>query len=248
MFAKLQNLISEAGPEVVLEVTEQGLAYSRPGEGKVGSVAEFTAFEPQTLRVSPVEENIVRPEAFLRAVREAAGPENPRRKKRAALLVPDYAVRMAVLDFDQFPDDPSEQLSLVRFRMKKSVPFDADAAAVSYFSHKRGNRIDVVVVMGAMEILGKYEAPLARCGVAPGHGDAFVAGGLGTVARDRLPDAGSVNGQHVDGGGDGRWQAAVDPVRGRCRGWGCGGYCVSYADVPARGMATAATVDSFVRA
>ena len=32
----------------------------------------------------------------------------------------------AVLAFDQFPTDPREQASLVRFRMKKSVPFDVE--------------------------------------------------------------------------------------------------------------------------
>lgn len=168
MFDKLQNLIAEAGPEVVLEISEAGIAYSRPAEAKTGSTTSFVSFEPQTVRVSPVEENIVRPDVFLRAVKEAAGPENPRRRKRAALLVPDYAVRIAVLDFDSFPEDPAEQLSLVRFRMKKSVPFDADAAAVSYQLQKRGSKVDVLVAMGAMEILAKYEAPLRAAGLHPG--------------------------------------------------------------------------------
>ena len=50
----------------------------------------------------------------------------------AVLILPDFCARVAVLEFDSFPTDPKEQLSLVRFRMKRSVPFDVESAAVSF--------------------------------------------------------------------------------------------------------------------
>ena len=53
------------------------------------------------------------------------------------LILPDYCARVAVLDFDTFPSDPAEQLALVRFRIKKSVPFDVDSAIVSYVEQPR---------------------------------------------------------------------------------------------------------------
>ncbi len=31
------------------------------------------------------------------------------------LILPDYAARVSVLDFDAFPTSPEEQLSLIRF-------------------------------------------------------------------------------------------------------------------------------------
>ena len=49
------------------------------------------------------------------------------------MILPDYAARVSVLDFDSFPSTPEEQLSLVRFRVKKTIPFDIDSAAVSYY-------------------------------------------------------------------------------------------------------------------
>ena len=52
------------------------------------------------------------------------------------LVLPDYCARVAVLDFDAFPSNPAEQLSLVRFRMKKSVPFDVEDSAISYYAQQ----------------------------------------------------------------------------------------------------------------
>ena len=67
---------------------------------------------------------------------------------------------MSVLDFDAFPSSPEEQLSLIRFRLKKTLPFDIDSAAVSYFAQpaEKGVTIEVVAVIVALEIIARYEA------------------------------------------------------------------------------------------
>jgi len=74
-----------------------------------------------------------------------------------------------VLDFDGFPTDAREQLSLIRFRLKRSVPFDVESAAVSYWAQASGSKqIDVVVVMAPLEIVARYEAPFRAAGMNPG--------------------------------------------------------------------------------
>ena len=40
-----------------------------------------------------------------------------------ALVIPDYAVRMAILDFEDFPAKPEDRIKLLHFRLRKSVPF-----------------------------------------------------------------------------------------------------------------------------
>jgi type IV pilus assembly protein PilM len=86
-----------------------------------------------------------------------------------ALILPDYCTRMAVLDFDNFPSDPKEQSSLVRFRMKRSVPFDVDSAALAYFAQSGpGKKVDVVVTVAPLEIVARYEAPFRTAGLNPG--------------------------------------------------------------------------------
>lgn len=47
-------------------------------------------------------------------------------------IVPDACTRMHILDFDTLPAKPQEILPLVRFRLRRMLPFDADAAGVSY--------------------------------------------------------------------------------------------------------------------
>jgi type IV pilus assembly protein PilM len=91
-----------------------------------------------------------------------------RKRRDIALILPDYCARVAVLDFDNFPADAKEQLSLVRFRMKKSVPFDVESAAVGYWAQTAGGKVDVVAAVAPVEIIARYEAPFRAAGMNPG--------------------------------------------------------------------------------
>jgi type IV pilus assembly protein PilM len=54
--------------------------------------------------------------------------------------------------------------------MKKSVPFDVEAAALSYQASGGGKGpTDVVVVVAALEIVSRYEAAFRASGLHPGH-------------------------------------------------------------------------------
>jgi type IV pilus assembly protein PilM len=46
--------------------------------------------------------------------------------------LPDACTRVLLLDFDTLPAKSQEILPLVRFRLRRIIPFDADTAAVSY--------------------------------------------------------------------------------------------------------------------
>ncbi len=79
---------------------------------------------------------------FVAAVRAAGATQAGRKRKDVALILPDFCTRMTVLDFDSFPSDAKEQASLVRFRLKRSVPFDVESAALSYFAAAGGRQED----------------------------------------------------------------------------------------------------------
>jgi type IV pilus assembly protein PilM len=152
---------------MAFEISEAGIAAAR-----IGSRAELQ-FEPLksgTLVVSPLKENVADPESFSMSVMRAlAGAQPARKRKDVALILPDYSARISVLDFDSFPSDAGQQLSLVRFRLKRSVPFDVESAAVSYWAQPAaGKRIDVVVVVAPLEIVSRYEAPFRAAGMNPG--------------------------------------------------------------------------------
>jgi len=64
---------------------------------------------------------------------EEAQSVNPAKKRREiALLLPDMSARVMVLTFDAVPDKSDEVLSLIKFRLKKPVPFDIEDAAISW--------------------------------------------------------------------------------------------------------------------
>ena len=108
-----------------------------------------------------------------------------RKRRRAALILPDYAARVTVLDFDSFPSSPEEQLSLIRFRVKKTLPFDIDSAAVSYFAQpaEKGATIEVVAVIVALEMIARYEALFRAHEFSAGRGDHLGSGGVAICVR-----------------------------------------------------------------
>ena len=154
-------------PEHIFELSEAGIAYSRNGE------TGFQAFEPGVLAVSPTADNLLQPNAVASALAQIA-PPNGNKRRPATVILPDYAARVSLLDFDSFPSSPEEQLPLVRFRVKKTIPFDIDSAAVSYWaqpaSTKAGvKKVEVVAVTVAMEILARYEAVFRTANLYPGE-------------------------------------------------------------------------------
>ena len=156
---QISRLVKDPSPNYVFELSEAGIAFAQPGNGRPG-VPGFAPFEPGTLVVSPVEDNIHKADAATAVLRYIAPLDSSRKRRRAALILPDYAARVSVLDFDSFPSSPEEQLSLIRFRLKKTLPFDIDSAAVSYFAQpaEKGATIEVVAVIVALEIIARYEA------------------------------------------------------------------------------------------
>jgi type IV pilus assembly protein PilM len=155
----ISRLVKDPSPNYVFELSEAGVAFAQPGNGRPGAPG-FAPFEPGTLLVSPVEDNIHKAEAATATLKYIAPLDGSRKRRRAALILPDYAARVSVLDFDSFPSPPEEQLSLIRFRLKKTLPFDIDSAAVSYFAQpaEKGATIEVVAVIVALEIIARYEA------------------------------------------------------------------------------------------
>ena len=161
----LSNLLKDPPPTHAFELSEQGISFARIAEpGQVG----FQPFPDNILVVSPVHDNIQKPDAFQQMIEKVAPPAG-HRKRRAALILPDYCARIAVLDFDSFPTDPEQQSALLRFRMKKSVPFDVDTAVVSFaVQPKKKAKIEVLVAVISAEIASRYEAPFRAAGFHPG--------------------------------------------------------------------------------
>ncbi|MEP7355471.1 MAG: hypothetical protein ABI824_19755 [Acidobacteriota bacterium] len=165
LWKQITRLVSDPPPEFVFELSESGVAYS--ANGKSG----FVPLPAGSLVPSPVADNLQAPGPLFAALQQI-GPTNGKQgpRRRAALILPDFAARVSLIDFDTLPAAAEEQLSLVRFRIKKTVPFDVDDAAVRYWTQPGGgDKKDVVAVTVALEVLARYEAILRNAGFHPGE-------------------------------------------------------------------------------
>lgn len=163
---RLKGLLMDPPPAMAFEITEAGIAAAR-----IGARAEldFQPLKAGTLTVSPLKENVNDAEEFSQAVRSLAVGQTARKRKDVALILPDFSARISVLDFDHFPSDAKEQAALIRFRLKRSVPFDVESAALSYWPQSLGHKkVEVVAVMAPLEIVSRYEAPFRALGMMPG--------------------------------------------------------------------------------
>ncbi|MGA2134884.1 MAG: hypothetical protein ABSH50_21570 [Bryobacteraceae bacterium] len=162
----ISALLQEPPPALAFELSEAGVAVARMG-GK--TELDFRPLKPGVLSISPLKDNVIMPDELSFAVRELVPPNGGRKRRDVALILPDYSTRLAVLDFDNFPSDAKEQLSLVRFRLRKSIPFDVESAAMSYCVLPVENKkCDVVVVVAPLEVVSRYEAPFRAAGMNPG--------------------------------------------------------------------------------
>jgi type IV pilus assembly protein PilM len=163
---KLKSLLQELPPTMAFEISEAGIASARvAGRAEL----DFAALPVGAVTVSPLKENVVDADAFAEVVRRMAAGQTSRKRKDVAVILPDFCTRVAVLDFDGFPTDAKEQDALIRFRLKRAVPFDVESAALSYWAQASSQKhIDVVVVVASLEIVSRYEAPFRAAGMNPG--------------------------------------------------------------------------------
>ena len=190
---QLKSLIEEPPPPFAFELSEAGVAYAQ--RRKPDPVIDFRPFPAPAIQASPVRENIVDAEVLSAHIAGLPVADGKRRGD-AALILPDYSARVALLDFESFPKDPAEQAALVRFRLKKAVPFETDAAAISYQAHKGpGQTIEVLVAAAAMEIVSKYEAPFRAAGYQPGFVTTSMLATLDLLPKEGLQVCAKVCGQ-----------------------------------------------------
>jgi type IV pilus assembly protein PilM len=157
----MANWLSDPAPDHVFEISEFALAGVSPSQPDVQNRERF---KDRGLTASPSLPNLVRPQLYRDALLKVAA-NNGARRLTAALVIPDYAVRMAILDFEEFPTREEDRLSLLRFRLRKTVPFHIEEARVAYsFQDSRPGHVEILAVVIANPILQEYESIFVEAG------------------------------------------------------------------------------------
>ena len=76
---------------------------------------------------------------------------------------------MFVLHFDVFPRRRAEAEPLLRWRLKKSMPFEAEETIISFMRQApRDEGVDIVTALARLRIIREYEQLMESVGMAPG--------------------------------------------------------------------------------
>jgi type IV pilus assembly protein PilM len=161
----LQRWLSDPPPDRVFEITERSLA---AGGWRDPSKPHSEPLEGLGLIASPSLPNIQSVDLYKHALERLPASDGAK-KMTCALVIPDYAVRMTILDFEAFPDGDTERLALLRFRLRKSVPFPIDEAQLSYSVQiEEKGRVEILAVTVSRPILQEYETIFMNAGYRVG--------------------------------------------------------------------------------
>jgi len=155
-------------PRLACEVTVEGVIAGRAAE-KAGRLELFTQRRITAGAVTPslCAPNVHDGEAFRAAVRGAL--EAVAGKTRdVTVILPDAAIRVLLLEFETLPAKAQDVDPVIRFRLKKSLPFDVDEAAISYDIRRHKGTIRVVAAVSPRSVILEYEAAFHDVGFSPG--------------------------------------------------------------------------------
>jgi type IV pilus assembly protein PilM len=90
------------------------------------------------------------------------------RSRDICLIIPDATTRVMLLDFETLPEKHQDADAVVRFRLKKSLPFEVEHAAVSFDRQGTATPIRVVAAVTPRSVLEEYESLVREAGYNAG--------------------------------------------------------------------------------
>ena len=172
-------------PRIACEVSAERVVAARAGEGAQSLEAVYAQNLPAgTVTPGLQHSNIPTREALSMALRDSLALLSGR-SRDITLVIPDASTRILLLDFDTLPDKLEDADSVVRFRLKKSLPFDVDASAVSFDRHRADNGVRVVAAVTPKTVLEEYETVVRDAGYNPGAVLPSMIAALGVVDGTR---------------------------------------------------------------
>lgn len=177
---------SQSGrPKLACEIAADRVIAARAADSRqVLELCSTSELAPGCVVPDLTEGNLRQPDAVLSALREVLGNVGTRSRDITAVL-PDAAVRVALLDFETLPANREEAEGVVRFRLRKSLPFDVDKAKVSYQAQSSDGTVRVVAVVALNSVIQEYEAVIREAGFSPGVVLPSMLAALGGAPADR---------------------------------------------------------------
>ena len=174
-----------ARPKLACEIAPDRVIAARAADsGQVLELCSTSELAPGCVVPDLIESNLLQKATVVGALKDALGSVGARSKDIVAVL-PDAAVRVVLLDFETLPDNREEAEAVVRFRLKKSLPFNPDDARVSYHAQSGGSGVRAVAAVVLNSVLQEYEAAFRDAGYNPGVVMPSMLAALGAADAER---------------------------------------------------------------
>jgi type IV pilus assembly protein PilM len=159
---------SDPRPRLACEITADRVIAGRAGE-RAPAVEACTArtLAPGSVAPNLIAANVVDGVALRQTLADALATVGGR-SRDVTVLLPDVAARVVLLDFDTLPEKRQDAEAVVRFRLKKSLPFDVDKSAVSFQASRANGTVRVVAAVVLASVLEEYESAFRDAGYQPG--------------------------------------------------------------------------------
>jgi type IV pilus assembly protein PilM len=172
-------------PTLACEIAaDRVLAGRAADKGRTVEASSARELAPGTVMPDLIESNMRNGTALRQAIESALGSVGSRTKDVIAIL-PDTAVRVVLLDFETLPAQREEAEAVVRFRLKKSLPFDPQDARISYHAQTTSKATQVVAAVVLKSVLEEYESAFRDVGYNPGVVMPSMLAALGAADAER---------------------------------------------------------------
>lgn len=156
-----------AKPKLACEIAADRVFAGRLDGGKALEACATRELAPGVVVPDLVENNLRQRDAVSAGIESTLASVGVRSHDVIA-IIPDASVRVMMVDFDTLPSDEEEALGVVRFRLKKSLPFDVEKAKVSFHAQKVKDDVKVVAAVALASVIDDYEAAFRAAGFSPG--------------------------------------------------------------------------------
>jgi type IV pilus assembly protein PilM len=172
-------------PALACEIAADRILAGRAADaGRSVEVSSAHELAPGSVVPDLMEPNLRDRSAVRQAIEGTLGSVGGRTKDVIAVL-PDTAVRVVLLDFEALPQKMEEAEAVVRFRLKKSLPFDPADARISYHAQTAGKGVRAVAAVILNSVLEEYESAFRDAGYSPGIVMPSMLAALGAADAER---------------------------------------------------------------
>lgn len=176
---------SGAKPKLACEISADRVLAGRVSDrGRNIEMCAAGELKPGTVVPDLTETNLKEPAAIRAMIRETLGSVSGRSRDVIAVL-PDVAVRVVLLDFETLPSKRAEAEGVVRFRLKKSLPFDVEKAKISYQTETSATGVRLIAAVALNSVVEDYEAAFRDAGYTPGIVIPSMLAALGAADASR---------------------------------------------------------------